>query len=128
MDERRREVAKGLTAVAATLVITRRTGTVMERTASYGRIGSLIAAAGQRDALVAALIAGAARMPGCMSYVVAKDAGNADTIWITELWESQESHAASLKLPQVREAITKAKPLITGFGQIIVLEPVADVA
>ena len=96
--------------------------------ASYGRIGSLIAASGQRDALIEALLAGASRLPGCTSYVIAKDTTNPEVIWITELWDSQASHAASLALPQVRDAIAKARPLIAGFGQSVVTEPVADVA
>jgi quinol monooxygenase YgiN len=101
---------------------------VVQQTASYGRIGSLIAAPGLRDALIAVLSDGAARMPGCLSYLVSKDADHPDLVWVIELWNSQESHAASLKLSQVREAITKARPLIAGFGQSAVIEPVADVA
>ena len=32
-------------------------------------------------------------------YVVAKDAEDPDGIWFTEVWDSEQSHAASLKLP-----------------------------
>lgn len=127
MDERRRTLLAGLSATAALAAAGGMTK-VVSQSASYGRIGSLIAAPGQRDALIAALLAGASRMPGCVSYVVARDAGDPNVIWITELWDSQASHAASLALPQVREAIVKAKPLIAGFGQSIITDPVADLA
>jgi len=35
-------------------------------------------------------------MPGCLSYVVAADATELDALWVTEVWESQASHQASL--------------------------------
>jgi hypothetical protein len=48
----------------------------------YGLIGKMTAAPGKRDELISILLEGAASMPGCLSYIVAKDAGNADAIWI----------------------------------------------
>lgn len=83
----------------------------------YGLIGKMLAKPGARDELIRHLLAGTDAMPGCLSYVVAKDATDADAIWITEVWDSRESHAASLKLPAVQAAIAKARPLIAGFGE-----------
>lgn len=62
----------------------------------YGLIGKMTAAPNQRDALVAVLLEGVAGMPGCLSYVVATDPTDADAIWITEVWNSEASHRASL--------------------------------
>ncbi len=90
----------------------------------YGLIGSMKASPGQRDALVAILLGSISGMPGCLSYVVAEDPEDSDTIWITEVWDSEASHKASLALPQVQEAIAKARPLIAGFGQYTVTRPV----
>jgi quinol monooxygenase YgiN len=90
----------------------------------YGLIGKMTAVAGQRDALIAILLEGLANMPGCLSYVVAKDPADANAIWITEVWDSQVSHKASLSLPSVKQAIARGKPLIAGFGESIVTEPV----
>ena len=90
----------------------------------YGLIGKMRAVSGQRDALLEILLEGVQNMPGCLSYVVAKDPGDADAIWITEVWDGPESHRASLSLPSVREAITRAKPLIGGFDSSVVTEPV----
>lgn len=56
-------------------------------------------------------------MPGCLSYIVAQDPTEADAIWITEVWATQESHGASLSLPSVKNAISLGKPLIAGFGE-----------
>jgi quinol monooxygenase YgiN len=63
-------------------------------------------------------------MPGCLSYVVARDPTNPDAIWITEVWDSQASHKASLSLPAVKDAISRAKPLIVGFDKQIETVPV----
>lgn len=90
----------------------------------YGLIGKINVAPGQRDALIAILLEGASGMPGCLSYVVAQDPTDADAIWITEVWDSQESHMASLSLPTVKQAISRGKPLITGFGERFETSPV----
>jgi quinol monooxygenase YgiN len=90
----------------------------------YGLIGKMMAVPGQRDALIAILLSGVADMPGCLSYVVAKDPANADAIWITEVWDSEQSHRASLSLPVVQQAIARGKPLIADFGDTAVTEPV----
>lgn len=90
----------------------------------YGLIGKMIATPGERDTLIAILLENATGMPGCLSYIVAKDPADADAIWITEVWDNADSHQASLSLPTVRDAITRARPLIAGFGERIVTEPV----
>lgn len=90
----------------------------------YGLIGKMMAAPGQRDALAAILIEGVGGMPGCLSYIVATDPSEADALWITEVWDSEASHAASLKLPSVQAAIARGRPLIAGFGQRTVTAPV----
>jgi quinol monooxygenase YgiN len=90
----------------------------------YGLIGKIKAVPGQRDALVSILLEGTSEMLGCLSYIVASDSSDADAIWITEVWDSQESHRASLALPSVREAITRGKPLIAAFEQFTETRPV----
>ncbi|HUP25460.1 MAG TPA: antibiotic biosynthesis monooxygenase family protein, partial [Thermoanaerobaculia bacterium] len=70
----------------------------------HGLIGKMTAAPGKRDELIGILLAGVSGMPGCLSYVVAKDTTDEDALWITEVWDTKESHAASLSLPSVRDA------------------------
>jgi quinol monooxygenase YgiN len=93
-------------------------------TKMHGLIGKMIAVEGKRDELVKILLDGVSGMPGCLSYVVAKDPKDGNAIWITEVWESAESHKASLKLSSVRAAIAKGRPLIAGFGESFTTEPV----
>ncbi|PYD89388.1 antibiotic biosynthesis monooxygenase [Pseudomonas syringae pv. pisi] len=100
------------------------TTTTMEKPRMYGLIGKMRAQPGQRDALIAILLDGTAGMPGCLAYVIAKDAQDADAIWITETWTDQASHKASLSLPSVQAAIAKGRPLIAGFGERFETEPV----
>ncbi len=83
----------------------------------YGLIGKIIATDGKRDELAQILLNGTAEMPGCRSYVVAMDAENPNALWITEVWESQEAHTASLSLPAVQQAIAQGRPFIAGFGE-----------
>jgi quinol monooxygenase YgiN len=90
----------------------------------YGLIGRFYAASGQRDALIEAIQAGINEMPGCLSYVIATDSQDENAVWITEVWDNAESHRASLKLPEVQQAIVRAKPLIASFGEHFETRPV----
>ncbi|HXD37191.1 MAG TPA: antibiotic biosynthesis monooxygenase family protein [Rhodanobacter sp.] len=90
----------------------------------YGLIGKIRAVAGQRDALITVLLDGVSGMPGCLSYVVAQDPVDADAVWVTEVWDSQASHKASLALPSVRDAILRGRPLIGGFDQRVETTPI----
>jgi quinol monooxygenase YgiN len=90
----------------------------------YGLIGKIKVVRGQRNALIDILLDGVSGMPGCLSYVVAADPTDPDAIWVTEVWESQESHSASLSLPSVQQAISRGKPLIAGFDQRFETKPV----
>ena len=93
----------------------------------YGLIGKMTATPGQRDALEAILLGNDGDMPGCLSYIIAQDPANPDALWITEVWDSQASHAASLGLPAVQAAIAKARPLIAGFSDRVVTTPVGGI-
>ncbi len=90
----------------------------------YGLIGKVTTVEGMRDAFADVLLQGTAAMPGCLSYIVAKDPADANALWITEVWDSRESHQASLSLPAVRAAIAKGKPMIAGFGDRVETVPI----
>lgn len=90
----------------------------------FGLIGKMTAVSGQRDQLATILVEGVAGMPGCLSYVVAIDPADEATLLITEVWESQEAHQASLQLPAVQAAIQKGRPLIAGMETVAVTTPV----
>ena len=93
----------------------------------YGLITQFIISPDHRDEFIHLLSRPAADLPGCLSYVIAKDAARQDAVWITEVWADKESHARSLKRPEVLEAIGKGRPLVTGMGVRVETEPVAGV-
>lgn len=89
----------------------------------YGLIGRMLATAGRREELLAILLGNTETMPGCRSYIVARDPASEDGIWITEVWDSQAEHQGSLQLPHVQAMIAKARPMIAGFAERFETEP-----
>ncbi|ROP48211.1 MULTISPECIES: putative quinol monooxygenase [unclassified Rathayibacter] len=86
---------------------------------TFANVGTLGAALGRRDELVALLTEhnDALVDAGCLAYEVGVDDEQPDTVFVVELWESAEAHRASLALPQVQAAIARARPLLSGaFG------------
>lgn len=90
----------------------------------YGLIVKLTVVPGRRDELIALLGESSRAMPGCSSYLIAKDAADENVVWVTEVWDSQASHDASLTLRAVQAAIPQIKPLIARLEKIAVTEPV----
>ena len=93
----------------------------------FGLIAKLRARTDERDRLAAILVESTMQLPGCLAYIVSLDPADRDVIWITEVWDSEESHQASLELPAVRAAIERAKPLIYGMESRIPIVPVGGV-
>jgi quinol monooxygenase YgiN len=93
----------------------------------YGLIGRILAQPGKREDLLAVLLGTESGMRGCLSYIVARDAADADALWVTEVWESEEAHRASLRLPAVQAAIARGRPLIAGFDSRGETEPVGGI-
>ena len=92
----------------------------------YGLIAKITTVAGARDEMIGVLRNGASNMPGCTSYVIAKDAADENVVWVTEVWDSRASHDASLDLPAVRDAVQRGRPLVARFEKIGTTEPVVD--
>jgi quinol monooxygenase YgiN len=90
----------------------------------YGLIVKITVVPGKRDEMIRVLKESAADMPGCFNYVVAEDAVDENVLWVTEVWDSATSHDESLSLPQVKNAIPQAKPLIANFERVAVTNPV----
>jgi len=93
----------------------------------FGLIGKMRAKQGKREELERLLLAGTGNMPGCLSYVIARDPDDSDALWITEVWTDEDSHKASLSLPAVAEAIAQARPIIAGFDSHQRTRPIGGV-
>src|SRR6185369_12404396 len=120
MEFARREILCGLVATVAVSGA----AVPLEGAAMFGMIGKMITAAGKRSEVISLLLQAVGAMPGCISYVVAQDTADENGIWITEVWDSRESHDASLALPEVRKAIAAARPRIAGFSNQVITTPV----
>jgi len=55
---------------------------------------------------------------------VARDAVDENILWVTEIWDSETSHDASLSLPAVKDTMAQAKPLVADFEKVAVTNPV----
>jgi quinol monooxygenase YgiN len=89
----------------------------------YGLIVKLTTIPGKREELMSLLKESTADMPGCFSYVVAEDAHDEDTLWVTEVWDSVTSHDNSLTLPAVRNVIPRAKAIVAALDRVAVTNP-----
>jgi len=94
----------------------------------YGLIAKLTVVPGKREVMIGILRESAANMPGCISYVVARDSAHEDTIWVCEVWDSLASHDASLSLPQAKAVIPRAKAIVASFEKVAVTTPVCELA
>jgi len=94
----------------------------------YGLIAKLTILPAKRDDFIRILTEGTAAMPGCFSYVIAKDSADENILWVTEVWDAQSSHDSSLTLPAVKNAITQGKPLIASFERVALTTPVSGVS
>jgi len=86
---------------------------------TFANVGTLGALPGKRDELVAHLTqrSDTLRAIGCLAYEVGVNDEQPDTVFVVELWESADAHRGSLELPEVRESIAQARPLLSGeFG------------
>ena len=70
------------------------------------------------------LLAAAAELesdPGCLLYLINRQAGEPDLIWVTELWRSQADLDASLERIRGSEGVSAAMALVEDW-QMIELE------
>lgn len=59
----------------------------------------------------------------CRLYLVGTPVDVADAVSVTELWDDDAAHAASLELPGVRAIITEVLPLLAGPPIAVVFCP-----
>jgi quinol monooxygenase YgiN len=90
----------------------------------WGLISKITVLPGKLNDMIALLTESAVGMPGCLGYVVAKDATDENAIWVTEVWDSKASHDASLSLPAVKNAMLRGKAMVSNFERIAVTSPV----
>jgi quinol monooxygenase YgiN len=93
----------------------------------FGLYGKIKTHPGQRDQLIDFLLKAAETLgdlEGCYIYIINRDPGDPDAIWVTEVWRSQADHQASLTDERVKAIIAAARPLIAGMSDRVELTPV----
>lgn len=83
----------------------------------YGLHGKLRSVPGGSEKLAQILLDASklvSTAKGCRLYLISKDKTDADSIWVTEVWDSKEDHDNSLNVESVRALISQAMPLIDG--------------
>jgi quinol monooxygenase YgiN len=90
----------------------------MDRIARYGKA---VAREGQGRALAELLLAAAEELgddPGCELYLINRQAGDEDVIWVTELWRSQADLDASLERIRGSDDVAAAMALVEDWQMI----------
>lgn len=90
----------------------------MNRIARYGKS---TAAAGKGDELAGILLAAANQLeadPGCELYLVSRQKGQPDVVWVTELWRSQADLDASLEKIRGDPDVARAISLVQSWEMI----------
>lgn len=84
----------------------------------YGLHGKLTAQPGKGAQLSAILLEAAnlvSKAKGCQIYLISTDSDQAETVWVTEVWDSKDDHDNSLKNEDIRALIGKAMPILDGM-------------
>ncbi|WP_127583698.1 putative quinol monooxygenase [Paenibacillus koleovorans] len=87
----------------------------------FGMHVKFTAQSGKRDTLLELLLEAASAMesvPECRLYFVNVTDTEPDTIWVTEVWNDEAAHQASLADEATKAAIQQAMPLIAGVEAI----------
>jgi quinol monooxygenase YgiN len=90
----------------------------MTRVARYGKA---VAKQSRGRELADLLLAAAAELeddPGCELYLINRQAGEPDVIWVTELWRSQEDLDASLEAIRGSDEVTTVMELVESWEMI----------
>jgi quinol monooxygenase YgiN len=90
----------------------------MDRIARYGKA---VARQGEGAQLAKLLLAAAEELrgdPGCELYLVNRQSGDEDVIWVTELWRSQADLDASLERIRGSDQVAAAMALVDDWQMV----------
>jgi quinol monooxygenase YgiN len=90
----------------------------MDRIARYGKA---VARQGRGEQLAELLLAAAEELgddPGCELYLVNRQSGDEDVIWVTELWRSQADLDASLERIRSSDQVAAAMALVDDWQTV----------
>ena len=77
--------------------------------------GKLTAKLGHKDELAKLMLEASmlmAKAKGCILYIVGLGKNDVNSVYITEIWETEQDHDESLNYSGVRELIKKVMPIL----------------
>ncbi|MGH3036900.1 MAG: putative quinol monooxygenase [Gaiellaceae bacterium] len=90
----------------------------MSRVARYGKAVAHAGRGGELADLLLAAADGLTADPGCELYLVNREAGAPDVIWVTELWRSQADLDASLDQLRGSDEVAAVTALVAEWEMI----------
>lgn len=93
----------------------------------FGLIAKVTTSSGKRKEMIGFLKDIADNTPGCLSYVIAEDFADENTLWLSEAWESIASYEASLSSSNTERAMANARAIFASFEKIALTNPVCGV-
>jgi quinol monooxygenase YgiN len=92
----------------------------------FALVNRLLTKPGERDAVVENLLESGRAFDGndaCLLYLVTESVDEPDTIWVVDLWTSEEAHTDALRDPRLRPFIEATMPLLQAPPEQIELRP-----
>jgi quinol monooxygenase YgiN len=89
-------------------------------------LNRLTAKPGQRDRVVEILLESGKLFDhnsACQLYLVAESGDDPNTVWVADLWTSEQEHAEALAAPELRPFVEECMPLLEGMPEQIELRP-----
>lgn len=63
-------------------------------------------------------------LAGCELYIINTSPSEAESVWVTEVWRSQEENRAALSVEGAEELIGKVRSLLAGPPERVDVQPV----
>lgn len=83
----------------------------------YALLNQLTTKPGARDEVVQHLVESGSVFddnPECLLYLVSSPADQPTTIWVVDLWTSEDAHTEALRDPSLRPHVEATLPLLEG--------------
>jgi quinol monooxygenase YgiN len=87
---------------------------------TYALLNHLTTKPGGRDEVVRHLVESGSIFddnPDCLLYLVSSPADEPTTIWVVDLWTSEEAHTEALGDPSLKPHIEATMPLLEGMPE-----------
>ncbi len=90
----------------------------MGAVARYGRMVALPGSGPELAEVMLAVATAQEADPGCLLYLVNRQTDDPETLWVTELWRSQEDLDASIESLKGNDQVARVRTLLADGGMI----------